>query len=63
MALRGLADPDAFPAGDLGLRKAYRGLSAADLERASQAWRPWRAYAATALWSGPQPPLPNGAQR
>lgn len=54
VALRGLRDPDAFPAGDLGLRKALaRGadpLNARDLERRAEAWRPWRAYAAMLLW-------------
>jgi AraC family transcriptional regulator, regulatory protein of adaptative response / DNA-3-methyladenine glycosylase II len=44
VALRALRDPDAFPAGDLGLRRA--GATAARAER----WRPWRAYAAMHLW-------------
>ncbi len=39
-------DPDAFPSGDLGLRKACGG-TLPDVER----WRPWRAYAAMHLWS------------
>lgn len=51
IALRALGDPDAFPAGDLVLRKAMGGLSAAALERASARWRPWRAYAAQHLWA------------
>ncbi|MEO7317699.1 MAG: AlkA N-terminal domain-containing protein [Chthoniobacteraceae bacterium] len=53
IALRALRYPDAFPAGDLGLRKAIgRGtvVSAASAEAASQPWRPWRAYAAALLW-------------
>lgn len=45
VALRGLGDPDAFPAGDLGLRRA--GATPARAE----AWRPWRAYAAIHLWA------------
>jgi len=52
--MRGLRDPDAFPSGDLVLRKALatRGetITARELERRSQAWRPWRAYAAMGLW-------------
>ena len=44
-----LGEPDAFPAGDLWLRRALdtdeRGL----LARA-EAWRPFRAYAAMHLW-------------
>jgi AraC family transcriptional regulator, regulatory protein of adaptative response / DNA-3-methyladenine glycosylase II len=42
--------PDAFPAGDLGLRKAAGGISAAQLRRRAESWRPWRSYAAAHLW-------------
>ncbi|MBB5624734.1 DNA-3-methyladenine glycosylase 2 family protein [Sphaerisporangium krabiense] len=51
IAMRALRDPDAWPAGDLGLRKAMKalGITEDDIER----WRPWRAYAATHLWSSP----------
>jgi AraC family transcriptional regulator of adaptative response / DNA-3-methyladenine glycosylase II len=57
IALRGLGEPDAFPAGDLGLRKALaaRGkppLGETALARRAEAWRPWRGYAALHLWSG-----------
>lgn len=45
VALRVLRDPDAYPAGDLGLRRA--GATALRAE----AWRPWRAYAAVHLWT------------
>jgi AraC family transcriptional regulator, regulatory protein of adaptative response / DNA-3-methyladenine glycosylase II len=48
--LRSLGWPDAFPAGDLGLRKALGGVSIAESERRSERWRPWRAYAAAHLW-------------
>ncbi|MEV5407916.1 Ada metal-binding domain-containing protein [Thermopolyspora sp. NPDC052614] len=49
IALRALRDPDAWPSGDLGLRRAMRRLAIPDddIER----WRPWRAYAALHLWS------------
>jgi AraC family transcriptional regulator, regulatory protein of adaptative response / DNA-3-methyladenine glycosylase II len=55
LAMRALGEPDAFPASDLGVRKALaRGSSrpsvAQVLERAER-WRPWRAYAVIALWS------------
>jgi len=54
LGLRALADPDAFPAGDLQLRAAARrhGLpgNAADLARHAHQWRPWRGYAAHLLW-------------
>jgi AraC family transcriptional regulator, regulatory protein of adaptative response / DNA-3-methyladenine glycosylase II len=55
ISLRALGDPDAFPAGDLGLRRAARRLGlpggAAVLTSRSQRWRPWRAYAAHHLWA------------
>jgi AraC family transcriptional regulator, regulatory protein of adaptative response / DNA-3-methyladenine glycosylase II len=54
IAMRALGDPDAFPASDLGLRKACRclglGTGAREIERHAERWRPWRAYAATHLW-------------
>lgn len=54
MAMRCLHLPDAFPAGDLVLRRQLGGgpaLSSAQAEAMSQAWRPWRAYALIHLWS------------
>ena len=53
IAMRALRFPDAFPSGDLGLRKALRPgqlVPARELEKVSEAWRPWRAYAALHLW-------------
>ncbi|WP_425508026.1 DNA-3-methyladenine glycosylase family protein, partial [Tahibacter caeni] len=53
MAMRALCDSDAFPAADIVLRKVLRPgttLSARELELASQAWRPYRAYAVLLLW-------------
>ncbi|HZI56993.1 MAG TPA: AlkA N-terminal domain-containing protein [Verrucomicrobiae bacterium] len=55
VALRGLGEPDAFPASDLVLRRMAAApknlsLSARELEQRAQAWRPWRAYAAIHLW-------------
>jgi AraC family transcriptional regulator of adaptative response / DNA-3-methyladenine glycosylase II len=50
--MRALGWPDAFPAGDLGLRKALGGISTAECEARSERWRPWRAYAAAHLWMG-----------
>ncbi len=50
--MRALGWPDAFPAGDLGLRKALGGVSAAECEARAERWRPWRAYAAAHLWMG-----------
>ncbi len=51
LAMRAGGDPDAFPAGDLALRRVLPGTSEAALERLSEAWRPWRAYAAMHLWA------------
>ncbi len=55
IALRALADPDAFPATDLGILHAARDLTFAADARAlstyAERWRPWRAYAAQHLWT------------
>jgi AraC family transcriptional regulator, regulatory protein of adaptative response / DNA-3-methyladenine glycosylase II len=54
VALRALGDPDAFPAGDLGLRRALgrggRLATPGELAKHAERWRPWRAYAVIALW-------------
>ncbi|MBI2827292.1 MAG: helix-turn-helix domain-containing protein [Planctomycetia bacterium] len=50
IAMRALRWPDAFADGDLGLLKAAGLKSPRALRDASQAWRPWRAYAAMYLW-------------
>ncbi|MFF0573922.1 AlkA N-terminal domain-containing protein [Streptosporangium saharense] len=49
VALRALRDPDAWPDGDLVLRRTMARLDISEdhIER----WRPWRAYAALHLWS------------
>jgi AraC family transcriptional regulator of adaptative response / DNA-3-methyladenine glycosylase II len=55
VAMRALRFPDAFPAADLGVRKALAPAGNAlpsekqVLARAA-AWRPWRAYATLHLW-------------
>ena len=55
VALRALGEPDAFPSGDLGLRRALEkaGVPAAlrDLAARAEAWRPFRAYATIHLWT------------
>jgi len=54
IAMRGLGDPDAFPAGDLGIVKALsdsgKSLKPAYIRKMAERWRPWRAYAAMLLW-------------
>jgi AraC family transcriptional regulator of adaptative response / DNA-3-methyladenine glycosylase II len=53
--LRGLGDRDAFPAADLGLKRALERLGADGSPGAATAlaerWRPLRAYAAQHLWA------------
>jgi len=55
IAMRALGEPDAFPAADLGLRRALgtggTRLTAARVAQLAEAWRPWRAYAALHLWT------------
>ena len=51
IAMRALGDPDAFPAGDLGVVKAAAEIGVADLPIRSEAWRPWRSYATQHLWA------------
>ena len=55
VAMRALREPDAFPATDLGLRRALGGngrpKSSAELRDIAEDWRPWRAYAAMLLWT------------
>lgn len=55
IAMRGLGDPDAFPATDLGVRLAAEqlGLPAEprSLTEHSTRWRPWRSYATQHLWT------------
>lgn len=55
IAMRGLHHPDAFPSGDLILRRALAPAgdtwTARHLEEQSRRWRPYRAYAAVSLWN------------
>jgi len=55
IAMRGLGDPDAFPASDLGVRAAARKVGLPDDPRSltdvSARWRPWRSYATQYLWT------------
>jgi len=54
IALRALGEPDAFPTGDLVLRRMAgdgRGpLTTKELEARAESWRPWRGYAVMHLW-------------
>jgi AraC family transcriptional regulator, regulatory protein of adaptative response / DNA-3-methyladenine glycosylase II len=54
IAMRAMGEPDAFPAGDLGIIKALRQgdqqLTLKQILERAEKWRPWRAYAAMYLW-------------
>ncbi|KAM9866276.1 putative bifunctional transcriptional activator/DNA repair enzyme AlkA [Leucobacter aridicollis] len=51
IAMRALGDPDAYPAGDLILRRALGVAGAKAAEAAAEAWRPFRGYATQYLWA------------
>jgi AraC family transcriptional regulator of adaptative response / DNA-3-methyladenine glycosylase II len=61
VAMRALGDPDAFPATDLGLRRAFEQLgqpsNTINIEKHAESWRPWRAYGAHHLWANLAAPL------
>ncbi|HYL62597.1 MAG TPA: AlkA N-terminal domain-containing protein [Candidatus Methylomirabilis sp.] len=63
VAMRALGEPDAFPAGDLGLAHALELHSAREMEERARAWRPWRAYATMYLWNVPGPAKNSGNKR
>jgi len=51
IAMRALRDPDAFPAGDLIVRRMLDCADAAGARARTAAWAPWRAYGAVHLWN------------
>jgi AraC family transcriptional regulator of adaptative response / DNA-3-methyladenine glycosylase II len=56
IVMRAMHWPDAFSAQDAELQRLWRAADANELEHAAEAWRPWRAHAATYLRaSGGQP--------
>jgi len=61
IAMRSLGDPDAFIAGDLGIKLAARQLGIPFTPRAltehSGHWRPWRSYAVQYLWATGEHPI------
>ena len=61
VAMRALADPDAFLPTDLGVRAAAERLGLPSAPRAlvdrSQRWRPYRAYATQYLWAALDHPV------
>lgn len=61
VAMRVLGWPDAFPAGDLAVRKALGSVTAREARRLAEPWRPWRAYATMYLWNNLGSSLARGA--
>jgi len=51
--MRALADPDAFPATDVGVLRALAARGAG--VQAAEGWRPWRSYAVHQLWATLEP--------
>jgi AraC family transcriptional regulator of adaptative response / DNA-3-methyladenine glycosylase II len=56
IAMRACGEPDAFPAGDVGLLRGAtdakgRRPTPSELLARAERWRPWRAYAAHQLWA------------
>ena len=67
IAMRGFGEPDAFPAEDLGVRKALavgeRLPTRKETLEIAEAWRPWRAYAVLHLWMNEPGPVKRTASR
>jgi AraC family transcriptional regulator of adaptative response / DNA-3-methyladenine glycosylase II len=61
IALRAIREVDAFPGTDIGLLRGAEKVfgesaTAKELVSRSEAWRPWRAYAAQHLWAADSTP-------
>jgi AraC family transcriptional regulator, regulatory protein of adaptative response / DNA-3-methyladenine glycosylase II len=68
IAMRELREPDAFPAGDIGLLHAMTDAEGnrptpRELLARAERWRPWRAYAAQHLWASAMPPRTSRTRR
>jgi AraC family transcriptional regulator of adaptative response / DNA-3-methyladenine glycosylase II len=57
IAMRGLREPDAFPAADIGVLRALavgaKRPTPKEAAKTAESWRPWRAYATLRLWMQP----------
>ncbi len=51
IAMRALNDPDAWPAGDLVLRRALGARNDREVRTIGERWRPYRGYATQHLWA------------
>lgn len=68
VSMRAGGEPDAFPSGDLALRRAAQTRDAKLgterlLCRRAEAWRPWRAYATMYLWADYTSSLVKGKRK
>jgi AraC family transcriptional regulator of adaptative response / DNA-3-methyladenine glycosylase II len=67
IAMRALRDPDAFLAGDLGIKKALERLgqdgSPASATQIAERWRPYRAAASQHLWATLTKPATGSVER
>ena len=63
IAMRALGEPDAFPAGDLGLLRSAQARNERELLARAEAWRPWRGYAAMYLWQAQETVVAQKDQR
>jgi AraC family transcriptional regulator, regulatory protein of adaptative response / DNA-3-methyladenine glycosylase II len=66
IAMRAFGEPDAFPSGDLGLRRVLASDRTPPSEdqflKLADNWRPWRAYAAIYLWAADATRSPKGGR-
>lgn len=62
IAMRALGWPDAFPVGDLGLRRGLGEPSPAQALTLAERWRPWRSYAVMHIWYGLYLPATRAAR-
>lgn len=53
MLMRAFHYSDGFPAADYGVKLAFPGLKPKEIERLSQAWKPFRSYATMCTWCAP----------
>jgi 3-methyladenine DNA glycosylase/8-oxoguanine DNA glycosylase len=51
LAMRALGDRNAYPEGDLVLKRALGASSVQEVRAHGEAWRPLRAYAVFQLWT------------
>lgn len=53
LLMRAFHDADALPAADYGVKLTFPGMTPKQIERASEAWRPYRSYAVMSTWCVP----------